>query len=300
MTSDTVRKSFAVLLGVLINATATTAQNQLEEAVRQLTSANVRGYLQPLVDGFGANLNSGHSRSAQIAEGGLSIKFEILGMATLIGEAEKSFYAVPPAPFDQSPVRTATIFGDKGTIVNGPGGVQYQFQNGQVQSEFMGLMTPQLTIGTLFGTQASFRYVPIPETEEFPSVTLFGGGLKHSVSQYIPNAPVDLSVGLFRQSLAVGGIFKADAMSYGLHASKSLSVLTVYSGFQYESSTMNVDYTYTGYGATPNTRITMDLEGQNNTRITAGLGLSLAIVHLNADISVGKVTAVSGSLGFGF
>lgn len=289
-----------VVIGVLFSSGFSVGQTDLEEAVKQLTSSNVRGYLQPFVDGFGANLNSGLVRSARIDEGGLSIKFEILGMGTLIGDAEKSYAAVPPAPFEQTPVRTATIFGGLGTVVNGPGGVQYQFQNGQISADIMGLVTPQLTVGTLFGTQATVRYVPLPATNDLPSVTLLGYGLRHSISRYIPNSPIDLSVGMFRQDLTVGGIFEADALSYGLQASKSVAMLTVYTGIQYESSTMNVDYLYTGYGATPATRITMDMEGENRIRGTAGLGLSLAVLNLNADISFGKVTALSASLGFGF
>jgi hypothetical protein len=285
-------------LCLLVGGTAS-AQNPFEDAIKQLSSDNVRGYIQPFVNGFGANLNSGLYHSASISEMGLSIKFDIVGMGTMIGDAEKVYDAVAPQPFDQTPVQTATIFGGPGTIVSHPSGVTYQFQNGQVKTSFVPLAVPQLTLGNFYGTQAVIRYAPLPSVGDFPKVTLFGIGARHSISRYLPTVPVDLAVSAFYQTFDIGEIMSAHALNFGAQASKSFSVLTLYGGLQYETSSMDLSYTYTGPGATPNTKVGISIDGQNNFRATAGLGLNLVILNLSADVNVGKVTVLSAAVGFG-
>ena len=242
------------------------------------------------------------SNTAEVGDLGFHLRVSVVGMGTLIGDAEKTYEALPPAPFPQTPVQTATVFGNTGTTVNGPGGLQYQFQNGQVKASIIPFAAPQLTIGNIFGTEAILRYAPIPEIGDFPKVTLFGIGARHSISRYLPGSPVDLSAGLFYQSLTVGDIIDANTFNFGAQASKSFSIATLYGGLQYESSSMKVTYTYTGPpipGQPSNPTIALDFNGENKFRGTVGLGLNLVILHLNADISVGKVTAVSAGIGFG-
>jgi len=276
------------------------AQNPFEDAIKQLNSDNVRGYLQPFVNSFGANLNSGFYHTAKIDEMGISIKIDFVGMAALIGDAEKTYSAVAPFPFDQTPVETATLFGEQGAVVRNEYGIGYKFQNGQVKTSYVPTAVPQLTIGNVMGTEAVIRYVPIPELGDFPKVTLFGIGVRHSISRYFPGLPVDLAAGVFYNKFTIGDILDAKAFNLGAQVSKSFSVLTLYGGLGYETSSVNVSYTYNGFGAAQNSQVSLDLDGENKIRATAGLGLTLAVLNLNADISVGKVTVASGSLGFGF
>jgi hypothetical protein len=287
---------WAVMLGGI---SSTYAQNPFEDAIKQLNSENVRGYVQPLINGFGANLNSGIYHTAEIPNLGFHFQLQIVGMGTIIGDAEKTYMATPPDPFTQTPVQTATIFGTTGTIVTGPANLKYQFQNGQVRASSLPLAVPQLTIGTVFGTQAIVRYVPVPEIGNSPKMTLLGAGIQHSISQYIPLLPVDVAVGGFYQRLTIGDIIDARTMNAGVLASKSFSLITLYGGAQYETATMNLNYTYTGPGSTPNTKINVDLDADNSFRFIGGLNLNLVIAHLNADINVGKVTVASGGLSFG-
>ncbi|MBI4546359.1 MAG: hypothetical protein HY707_00140 [Ignavibacteriae bacterium] len=292
----------SIPIALLLIASGLYAQNPLEDAVKQLASDNARGYLQPFVDGFGANMNSGLYQSADIGGLGLHLKLEFVGVGTLIGDNEKTFLGIPPPPFPQTPVRTATVFGEQGTIVDDPSGtVQYQFQNGQIKTSFMPMIFPQVRIGNIIGTEAIIRYAPIPKIDQFPKVTLFGIGARHSISQYLPLSPVDLAAGLFYQSLDIGETFEADAFNIAAQASKSFALLTVYGGLQWETSTMSVNYTYTGYGAPPGgASLSFDLDGENNFRLMLGAGLSLLVFNLNADINIGKVTVVSGGVGLGF
>ncbi len=290
---------FALCTFMLFCMNSASAQNPFEDAVKQLSSDNVKGYVQPLVNGFGANLNSGMYQSADIGDLGFHLQVQVIGMGTLIGDAEKTYMATPPSPFAQTPVQTATVFGGTGTIVHGPANMTYQFQNGQVKTSIMPFATPQVTIGNVFGTQAIIRYVPVPAIGNFPKVTLFGIGVQHSISRYIPTLPVDLSAGIFYQKLTIGDIIDAKAMNFGAQISKSFSLLTLYGGLQYETSSMTLNYTYTGPNSTPDTKVNIDIDGENKFRATGGINLNLVILHLNADISLGKVTAVSAGVGFG-
>ncbi|HMD13959.1 MAG TPA: DUF6588 family protein [Bacteroidota bacterium] len=289
--------ALVVLFGMMMMMTTAHAQNPVEDAIQQLNSSTVKGYLQPFIDGVGADLNSGVYHSADIGTG-FSLKLELVAMGTLIGDAQKVYSAVPPVPFDQTPVQTATIFGGRGTTVQGPG-VSYQFQNGQLNLSAVPLIVPQLSIGNIMGTQAVIRYIPIPDMNNFPKSTFFGVGLRHSISQYLPNVPVDLAAGAFYQQLTIGSLMEEKTLNFSGEASKSFSILTIYGGVQYESATMTLDYNYQGYGATADNHVHLDLDGQNNFRFTAGLGLDLLILHLSADANFGTVTVISGAVGFG-
>ena len=278
------------------------AQSPIENAVKQLTSDNARGYLQPMATSFGANLNSGLYHSASIGELGFTCRFDIVGMATLIGDAEKKYKAVAPQPFSQEPIETATLFGDLGTVANGPvPGVEYQFQNGQVKTNYVLFAAPQLTLGDVYYSQVIFRYVPIPKIGDFPKTTLFGIGARHNVSHYFPVIPLDLAASFYYQSFTIGDIFEAKSLSFGAQASKSFSVLTLYGGLQYESSSMDVSYEYEGlYGAVKGTKMNISMDGKNNFRFTAGLNVNLLVLNLFADVNIGSMTMFSGGLGFGF
>jgi hypothetical protein len=275
------------------------AQNPLEDAIQQLNSVNVRGYLQPFVNSVGANFNSGFYHTADIGDG-IKIQIQVIAMGTLIGTAEKNYFGTPPQGYPQTPVQTATVFGGVGATINGPvPGLTYHFQNGQVKTDIVPLAVPQFTIGNIFGTQAIIRYAPIPAINDIPKITLAGGGLRHSISRYFPAIPVDLSASVFYQKLTIGDYLEEKGLAFGAQVSKSFFIATLYGGVQYESSSMTVNYTYKGPGATPNTKVNLSIDGENSYRATGGLALNLLIITLNADVSVGKVTVASAGIALG-
>jgi hypothetical protein len=297
---------FTSILLFLAFITPSKGQNVLEDVIEQLSSDNVTGYIQPMVDSFGANINSGFPGSARIQRLGLTVRLQFIGMATLIGDAEKTYMAMAPEPFSQQPVKTATIFGDQGASVQHPGGIEYQFQNGQIKTRYLPFAIPQLTVGDLFGTQLSIRFVPgslvSDRIEDFPEISLFGVGVRHSVSQYLPLFPVDVAVGGFYQTFSIGDYFDSEATAFFARVSKSFVLLTVYGGLQYETTDVTLSYTYTGPlppGDQSDRNISLALKGENEFRATAGVGLGLGVLHLNADISVGKVIVASVGIGFG-
>jgi hypothetical protein len=290
------------LLGLLLVGSATHAVSQVSvsDALAQLSSANVRGFVQPMVEGFGASLNSGLYPTPGLPREGFHARLSIVGSGTLVDEAQRYYDATPPEGFGEAPVRTATILGGTGTTIAGPGGVEYQFQNGQIRVDLFGMGTPQLSIGTLFGTEAIVRYAVAPSVRDFPRTSLVGYGLRHSVSQYFPSVPVELSVGAFRQELSVGDVLGVKSTNVALMVGKSISLFNLYGGVQYESTAIDVDYAYTGYGSTEETTVNLRYSAGDVFRWTTGFSMNVMGLSLGTELGVGNVTSVTGTIGIGF
>ncbi len=166
------------------------------------------------------------------------------------------------------------------------------------------LAVPQVTLGTVFGTQVALRY--LPEFDISPELGKFkytGFGIQHNPTMWIPfPIPVNVSVGYFTQSLEVGKVFKTSASMFGVFASKRFGPgalnIEPYVGFSMESSSIDVQYDVvydTPTGPSPAT-IKYTLEGENSTRITIGATLKLALLGLSVDYSLAKYNTVSASL----
>ncbi len=170
------------------------------------------------------------------------------------------------------------------------------------------LVVPQLTLGTVFGTQFSVRY--FPEFELDPELGKFkysGFGIQHNPSMWLPfSLPVNVSVGYFTQSLEVGKIFKTSASMFGIFASKRFGPgalnIEPYAGFSLESSTIDVEYDVvydTPTGTSP-AKIKYSLEGENSSRFTIGATLKLLLVGISVDYNLAKYNTVSASLNIKF
>ena len=167
---------------------------------------------------------------------------------------------------------------------------------------------PQLTIGTIFGTQASFRYLPdVQISSEIGNFKYFGFGIQHNPAVWIGTPlPLDLSVGYFTQTMSVGNLLSTTTTAFGVQASKQLGWtylnLTPYLGFQSESSTMTFTYDYTIQTlAGPQVQhITFDLTGENKTRLTAGLGIRIGIINVNADYNFATYNSATAGVMISF
>jgi hypothetical protein len=131
--------------------------------------------------------------------------------------------------------------------------------------------------------------------QDVPNVKLWGVGFRHSISQYLPSLPIDIAAGLMYNNFTFGDIIDCKGMDVHAEASKTLSILTVYGGVQWEQSTVNLHYVST----TDNSSVSMSITGSNTFRFTAGLMISLGPIHLFGDANFGSVTALSAGIGFG-
>jgi hypothetical protein len=158
---------------------------------------------------------------------------------------------------------------------------------------------PQLTIGSILGTELIGRYIAADLGDsDLGQLKLAGAGIRHSVSQYIPLFPIDVSIGAFWQKINVKeDMLVFNNLHYGVQASKGLGLLTLYAGAGYDKSTASVKYEYSGEGEP--VKLEYDMKGDDGLQMTVGIGLNMMIVHLNGDYTFGQRQALSVSAAVG-
>lgn len=170
------------------------------------------------------------------------------------------------------------------------------------------LVAPQFSIGTVYGTMATFRFLPSIEVGDLGKFSYFGFGLQHNPAMFIPvPLPVDVSAAFFTQSLKVGDIFKTTATTFGIYASRTFGwgiSITPFAGFAIESSSVDVaydvEYPSDAVGGTIKEKIEFSMKGENSTRLTIGASLKLALLNLSVDYSLAQYNAASLGVSFIF
>jgi hypothetical protein len=290
---------FLMLTCVFVSSSS--AQSDLEAAIAQMNSEWAKGYLQPFADVVGANVNSGFYHSAAIPQAGFNFEVSILAMGSSVGDDMKSFTASAPTGFDPQTFETATIFGGPGALVTDTQtGLQYAGSGGVINTSLFPEFIPQLRIGSFMGTEAIVRFIKLPDLSDgvIPEVTQFGAGIRHSISQYFPSAPLDVAAGVFYNSFTAGDIIDYTGIAVGAQASKAFELFTLYGGLQWENSTMKLMYTSSDPTVTTSA-IDIELTGDNSFRFTAGGALTLGFFRVFVDANFGAVTAFSGGIGIG-
>jgi Family of unknown function (DUF6588) len=280
------------------------AQTDLEDALKQLSGPNTQAYMQPGADLFAANMHSGYFHSARIARMGFTFEFALIAMTAPITDEHKTCTMSTPAGFVPATFETATIFGGKGTTIQNSSipGLSYKGPDGIFNTSMFPLAAPQVTIGSVIGTQVSVRYIPIPKVgnqEAIPEGKTWAVGVRHSISQWFGILPLDVAASYFYNSMDAGDLLKFTGSQFGLEASKNFSVLVVYGGLAYENATMKVSYTYEDPYTLAKTPVTVELDGANTVRATLGLGVELGILKIFANANFGSVIQYSGGIALG-
>lgn len=293
----------ALVCGALTpgGAPGQTANTQLENVLRQFNGDLVKGYMQPVADLFGANMNSGFFHSAAIPTSGFRVSFDIVAMGAMVGDDQKTYNVALPEDFSQPSFRSATFFGPRGSVFRDPRDTNlvYQAPDGVLDATLFPFGIPQLRFGYLYGTEATIRFIPLPAiSDQIPSSTLVGIGVRHSLSQYFPLIPVDLSVGFVYNSFETGDIIDFKGTAFGIQASRKFSVLTLYGGLALERSTLHLKFTAND-PVLGTAVVETKLNGKNSARFTGGFGLTFGFFTLFADANVGQIVNFSGGMGFG-
>lgn len=167
----------------------------------------------------------------------------------------------------------------------------------------------QLTVGTVAGTYASFRYLPSVDIQEMGKFSFWGAGLIHNAGIWFKNPlPLDITFGFFTQKLKVGNIFESSATQYGIYTGKTFGFivsLTPYAGFTLEKSNTTVKYYYQSNETVngilvPPTQVKFEIEGQNNSAFTVGLNIKLVTININADYKFAKTKTATVGVSLGF
>jgi hypothetical protein len=180
---------------------------------------------------------------------------------------------------------TVPVLGATGLLGNLPGLMS------RIQA--IPLFIPQLTFGTVMGTNVTVRWLPETQTlEELGTVELFGVGIQHNPAIWFEKKlPVDFSVGYFNQKLEVGNMMVAKSWAAAFNVSKTFGErfvgVTPYGGLQYEKTTLDFTYNYRDMDGNEQP-VSFTVEGENKVRATVGINVRVLAINLNADLALAK------------
>ena len=281
------------LLPVLFLIFSFQIQAQFADRLTDLVGNDLKQYATPLATFTGSYLNSAGYYSADVPSF-FGVRIGLIGMMVLFPDDQTIFTL-------DNGEKTATFFGEKGAAV--PGSEGYIVYPPGINLTSIPTGIPQIAVSTL-GTEVLLRYIPAIELDDVET-GLFGFGLKHSVSQYIPLLPVDIAVQFLYTSVSIENKAEEFDLSntntaFNVHASRGFGLLTLYGGLPYESTSMDVNYVFTGSSilGNPDEKIKLNLDGDNNFRFTLGAALKLAVLVINADVNLGSQTVFVAGLNF--
>jgi hypothetical protein len=298
------KKFFHILLAVLaIAAIGGNAQAQtLEERLQKFGTDYAKGYVGPFGEAFGAALSTGWYHNADISTG-IDVYVGLKVMLMPIPDDSKTFKMV--SPWNQTVQEVPTVFGDQQVPISGaPSGVEPSVYPGGYNLTWSPMLTPHISVGNIFGTRLMLRFLPEISLGDYGKFSMFGIGVQHSISQYIPLVPLEFSAMIAYQKFSLGDLISAHAFTFGVQASKSFAILTVYGGLAYESSTFSFSYTakFTdplNPTLTKSVPVGFDIDGKNSVRATVGFAVSLGFVKINADYSLAAQSVASAGIGVG-
>lgn len=285
--------AFLLLLALPVTSVG---QTDLEIALQQYDAEGVTGFIGPMAHLYGADINSGMFHSADIPMAGFHFELDFIGMGSLVKDDYKNYVATLPQGFQQPTAVQPTIFGGVAPLISDPSGLQYKGSNGVIDASLFSHGVAHLSFGSVNGTDGFVRFLASPELggKKFPKTSLIGGGLRHSISQYIPDIQFALAVGGGYNKLTIGDLVEIGGVSFGAQGSKTWDSFTWYGGLQWEKTTMNVKYT-----SSASVPVNVDVDGDNKIRLTTGGALKLGFFRIFADANIGSVMNFSGGIGFG-
>lgn len=306
-----VKRCLSVLVLLLVAVPTSMLAETPTELIERLGGDLVKGYTQPLVTALGTAMGTGLYNRAG-THGTLGFDFGVQAMLVPVPDKAKTFSAsvltltqnpLNPSQYDttRTTVTASTILGpDQTTSV--PNGVPPELPGG-VNLSLVPLAVPQLSLGLSNGLEAMVRFMKIPL--EGDDITFFGFGAKYEITALpaLKTLPVDLAAQFAYQSVKMGEIVKGRTTSYNLEASKSLLFVTPYVGLGWESTSFDLNYTFSYVDpvtALPSTQtVSFTVDGENKSRAVLGLALTpLPFVKLNGDLNIGKYTSYGAGLSF--
>ncbi len=278
--------------------------SQVGERITSLPPGEASQFATPLSTWFGSYFNSGGYYSASVPKT-FGFKFSIIGMYIFVPNDQTTFTPSLPEGYSSSE-GTATFFGDKGGVYLGPKGfVIYPFGL-NLQNVPAGIYQAS---GSMFGAELMLRYFPKIRINDV-STNLWGIGLKYSISQFIPLSPLDIAVQVLYNNFNFefdgdndAYDFKSDSKNFAanVHVSKTFSgMFILYGGLQYESTTMNLEYNFRDpsdlFPDIADQKMSVDIDGTNNFRLTLGAAVKLAVIVFNVDYNISSQSLFTGGI----
>lgn len=283
-------------------------------------TALTRAYLKPLPTGLSASLNSGWTtKAAPTKTLGFSIQLRMAVAA--VPSSGQSFDAstLGLTGITVSGASSSTISGDNssGQVLNLPGGQTLTLPGG---SGFEYVPTPMLqgNIGLIKGTDLTLRYIPEISNDDYGDISLFGAGIKHDLTQWIPGGkllPVDITLmGAFTNIQMNANLeFNAGATDQRVETTtntfvinalvgKSLPFISVYGGLGYQKGEFELDMLGNydiGGGQTLSNPVSYTEESDAALHALAGFQFKLGPIRLFAEATAAEYTTFNGGIGIG-
>jgi len=315
-----------ILLILFISCSYLIFANNFTEKIEQFAEENGKGYLQPFVNAYGANLNSGLFHTAKVLK---PFKFgiSINSMLAFISKKDKIFVAVRPdledpmtgfPVYSPEEIESATVFGDQGAIFNFSGDPSH-FSNEDdlklpdgLNFNIAPLIIPQVNFGLPLGNEMMFRFFPeIEINSDLGALSFWGIGLKHSLNKNLLKLiPLDLAIQVVYHSFSIGEIIEMNSFSLNGEVSKKILNWTFYGGLGFNNTKLNAHYeteTEIIIGnqppyifATVPTEIDFEINSKNIVPITLGVSYNIARIDFFVDYSICKYPVANFGFGLSF
>jgi hypothetical protein len=287
------RNKFTILFVLLLCTGIVNAQAGV--SLTALPPDEAKEFAKPMATFLGTYFNSGGYYSAEVPKD-FRFKFSIMGMYILIPESQQTFSPNPGIQGYNDLGETATIAGSTGNVYLGPQGyISYPhgFDIASLPSAIY------QAAGSYYGTELLLRFFPNISVSDVKT-GFWGLGLKHNISQWFTDLPLDIAVQLMFNSFNFEyngnnpkNYVKTDSKNFAVnaHASKTFEqMFTVYGGFQYESSKIDMDYYFRDpnemYPELADQVLSTSIDGNNNFRFTAGGAIQFSVIVFNVDLNI--------------
>ena len=300
---------------------------QIQNDIEQFEETNGKGYIKPLAEAMGANLNSGLFASAKVLKP-LKFRLTFNSMAAFIPTKDKIFTAVRPAlqdPMSGTPlyspdeIESATVFGNEGGQFNFSGDPLHFTNEDDIKLPdglnitAAPLLIPQISFGLFGGNEIMFRYFPKVELDpKIGDLSFYGFAFKHGLNRSLLKLlPFDLALQVAYHSFTLGDILQIKSFSANAQAGKKIFHWTFFGGMGWETTNLHAHYVseahleiggqYPYYSVNPvPTDIEFDIKGINRLRVTIGIAYQISIFNLNVAYSLEKYAIADLGIGVSF
>lgn len=295
----------------------------LEENLQQVGPLYGQRYLQPLADAMGLDVNSNLFYNAYVpydskkpAQFNIGIRLRLMN-AFLSSEDQKFDYSYQdtglvnglPVTGTYTVVNAPTVIGDKDPVTAKftYNGTYYpdndiELIGGIVTTKNVPMFIPEITLGTVYATDASIILLPTINVEDFGSFRMFGFTVRHNLSHYVENSPVEYSLqaGYQRMSLTEtdnNDLWKSNSYFINGQLSKTFgNIFTPYVALQYEDFEADVSYNFDDNG--DKIPISFKMYGDTKFRGVIGGTIRTGFFAFNVDANIGAKFALSSAFNF--
>jgi hypothetical protein len=288
-------KSLSIIAFLLSNHAFS---QSIDTVIGSYTGANATGYLQPLADVLTSSFNTGSVHKVGIDKG-FHFYFGIIATNNfIVGDNLKVFTAQTPDNFLPSQTASvSTILGPASiTTVAGTNGTSYSFPAGAGASRIT-LAVPQLTIGSVFGTEISLRFFAYNFGGDFGKLTFKGAGIRHDIGQhFLKKSDLKLSAEVYYQELETGKYSTLKTFKVGVYAGKQGKIFNYFGYLGYQQGKLDINYQY----SVDSKNYSYSFTNKNPIVFGVGGGVKLGVLNIHTQANFINPISVAVGVGLNF